>query len=305
MRIFLFLCLLVLLFSCTSREEFVIELNLQKGESYWQETINSNLVTTKMPTFTNESGSEQKTRINFSVDESAEGLFHVTAFFEEVEIKLMGEAEHLEEMEELFEKTSEFQELLREINFGFTISSKGKIIEIRDFDSVVQGLDDYFKSLLPAEQLPAAKLYGFLDESFFLEAMNISMAFYPDAPKRIGDSWSKETTMEGMLNMTINSDYTLKKVDESYFYIDVAGKVDFDLEGSFFKMLNEMGNVELSGEVFGSMKVERSSGWVIDSEMTQTGDIVMLMEFPGGGEEVNEVRTLNSMKSKVKGGLVK
>ncbi len=304
MRYYLFL-FLIFLFSCANKEEFVIELNLEQGESYWQEVININKVSTKMPMFTNEAGSEQKMRVNFTVDESADGMFHVTAFYEDLDIKLKGDNEDLEEMEELFEKTRGLQDLLKEMSFGFSINSKGEVSEVRGFDSITQGLDNYFKSLLPSEQMSAAKLYGFLDESFFLEAMNMSMTFYPDNPIRIGDVWSKETSMEGMINMTSHSDYTLKKVDENYFYIDVAGTVEFDLEGSFFNMLNEMGNVELSGEVFGSMKVDRSSGWLKESEITQTGDIVMVMEFPGSEEEDNEVRTINTTISKITGGLVK
>lgn len=304
MRYYLFL-FLIFLFSCANKEEFVIELNLEQGESYWQEVININKVSTKMPMFTNEAGSEQKMRVNFTVDESADGMFHVTAFYEDLDIKLKGDNEDLEEMEELFEKTRGLQDLLKEMSFVFSINSKGEVSEVRGFDVITQGLDDYFKSLLPAEQMSATKLYGFLDESFFLEAMNMSMTFYPDNPIRIGEVWSKETSMEGMINMTSHSDYTLKKVDENYFYIDVVGTVEFDLEGSFFNMLNEMGNVELSGEVFGSMKVDRSSGWLKESEITQTGDIVMVMEFPGSEEEDNEVRTINTTISKITGGLVK
>ena len=296
---------MIFLFSCANKEEFVIELNLEQGESYWQEVININKVSTKMPMFTNEAGSEQKMRVNITVDESADGMFHVTAFYEDLDIKLKGDNEDLEEMEDLFEKTRGLQDLLKEMSFGFSINSKGEVAEVRGFDAITQGLDDYFKSLLPSEQMSAAKLYGFLDESFFLEAMNMSMTFYPDSPKRIGDSWSKETSIEGMLNMTIKSDYTLKKVDKNYFYIDLDGTIEFDLDGGFFKMLDEMGNVELSGEVSGSMKVDRSSGWIIESEMQQTGDIVMVMEFPGSEGEDNEVRTINTTISKITGGLVK
>ncbi len=85
---------------------------------------------------------------------------------------------------------------------------------------------------------------------------------YPNQEIAIGDTWNKEIVIKAGNKMNCSAKYTLKEIHDEFAVIAMEGK----LYGSGEKFGNEY---SMDGKLTGTITVDISTGWPIDSETHQ------------------------------------
>ncbi len=114
------------------------------------------------------------------------------------------------------------------------------------------------------------------NEAGIIDSTENKMQFlirYPTKEISIGDVWEKEIVIKAGNNMNCSAKYTLKEIHGDFAIISIEGK----LYGSGEKFGNEF---SMEGKLTGSITVDITTGWPIDSDAHQ--DFILKM----GGKEI-------------------
>ena len=167
-----------------------------------------------------------------------------------------------------------------------TIAPDGTVRSVDGMEPVVESLVKDMKeemqkqmvqlmaNMSPQAQAEMAKrggLDGMLDEvaKGIREQLNDDKAqkklqevfdFYPSEPVRVGSTWSKDKTVDGIKESTT---YTVAARGGGVMNINVKTSVS----GSYEGMDAASGDTSLSGEESGTLQIDEATGWVLTGKM--------------------------------------
>jgi hypothetical protein len=130
-----------------------------------------------------------------------------------------------------------------------------------------------------AEQLGQEAVMASMQMSDMNQEIVNSFVSFPKQPVKIGDVWNTvdSVDMGGFPAVMINS-FTLKGFDDQFAWVDVYS--DFKIDKAAMQALGATGDeVTMTGYQKGTMKVEKSSGWSMASDLSQK--IQMKMDAQG------------------------
>ncbi|MDR2813851.1 MAG: DUF6263 family protein [Prevotellaceae bacterium] len=95
------------------------------------------------------------------------------------------------------------------------------------------------------------------------------LSFFPDKPVNVGDSWVSKVSKSVPFAMDFDAKVTLRSADEHVAYLEVEGEGKFSNLKQEMEMNNIKYSISYSVSQRGQVKVNRSTGWVISSEIEQ------------------------------------
>lgn len=137
-----------------------------------------------------------------------------------------------------------------------TMDETGKVVK-------TEGMDDLAGSGAEQQMTQQADLGA---------QMSAMSAIFPEKEIKEGDTWTGSSKGTSQVPIIMNNTYTVKEITSSEVIIELEGKVDLDEEAD---LPSQVGSVEVTGDVSGTMTVDRKTGWTKKVEMQQDMDIKM------------------------------
>jgi len=211
-----------------------------------------------------------------SVD--AFGDMTVNAKFDKVKVKMenpvLGTIEY--DSENPTEEVNPIAKLYSSLfgyEFNMIMAPDGEIKELKGINEM---MDKVVKSIVGAESEEDKKLACYLDsfkEQFGEETMMQSFGqtnwLLPDEPVEKGGSWTKKIEIDEGFPMVMIYNCTLKEMKWSKALIDVSSVIKSNPDGESIVMGPIKMKMDLSGEQYGTVEVNRKTGLPIGGSLTQ------------------------------------
>lgn len=172
-------------------------------------------------------------------------------------------------------------------SFEAKISKDGNIEQVDNLDAMFA---DLFKDYLDIPEMQRTQIIEQLKQSYgensFKGNLQMITAIFPDKEVKVNDIWNKQITMETSMKVLMDSEYTLKELTEEYALLAVSGSAITTDDGGFQEMNGMPTKFDLSGNILGTIKINRETGWIEHSDVHQEFEGYVELgdspQFPGG-----------------------
>lgn len=152
--------------------------------------------------------------------------------------------------------------------FRVQLNKFGEVVKIEDMDNLINKAFQKFSNLSQEQESEIKKiLRNSLGAKSFKESFEDSMTVFSSDAVEVGDSWKKSYTRENTAGIAFSKETTfvLKKVTKKFLFVDVQAEVK-TLNSSSGKQSKSPIRYELAGANVGTMKIDRQSGWTLNSK---------------------------------------
>jgi hypothetical protein len=277
------LVLMLVLFSCGSKEKIVLEYNLKQGDILKQNMVmNVDLVQKMM-------GQEMKIsltmemRMTFEVKECQDDNYTLEVKFKELKMNTgMGnisfDSNTTEDVATIANMSPMFKAIVDK-PFEIVMTKTGKAKSVKGLETLIDGMFNSFDESVPEDtRQQLIEQFGsqFSEESLKSQFEQYS-GYFHGKPVGIGDSWNtKVSTAAVNFAMDIDVKSTLKSIEDNAVNLDIDGTVSTP-EGYEQEVNGTKAKISLKGTQKGTFKMNKNTGWVISSDMTTAfnGEIVV------------------------------
>lgn len=264
-KITAFVLILALLACCTNKNKKVLQLNLKKGETYYQTTNTDMTIIQKF--------NQQQIKVST-------GIFAIAAF------KVIDANNTVYNLEVTYKKMSislnlpngtiefssyknsnadiyNFMNALIDKPFYIKLTKKGKIIEVNGIDSLINSLTDILKNL---DENKKEQVLKNIRNSFGEDAIKASFeritAIFPDDPVKVGDTWKNSIQLKSIAELQYDNNFELKEANKDYYLIacQSINKTINDVETVHQNGMNLRYN--LTGNQSSEIKIDPQTGWI-------------------------------------------
>lgn len=168
------------------------------------------------------------------------------------------------------------------------INKKGKVLEIKNADSLYTHLFDGFSQISEEKKAQFKKQ---MESSFGAESLKSgfqdAFAVLPSSTVGINDSWIATTLMKSIVKAEVSTTYKLKGITDGSYLIHGDAIVQSDGLGTFAELNGfPMRMRNTKGSVTSDIKVDKTTGWIIESKtlkkINADVDIKDSPNVPGG-----------------------
>lgn len=288
--------------NCQAKKN-TLELNLSKGGVYTQGS------TTNMKMQVSMMGQDVDLimsvggHMSFKVTDVKDAIYDLEACYDSMSMKMnvMGKEMQFtsEKLDDVNDMMSKMMSTIKNKTFNMKMSKKGKIFEVTNMDSIFS--DFYKMSPLSEEQQKQMKsqmdkIYG---EESFKSNMSQICDIFPDKPVDVGDKWTILGKLVSIMTTNISTTYELKEVAKDYYLLSSISQIlndstaTMDMNGMKVKL-------NLSGNITSDIKVNKVTGWIIESTGKQDIDADGKIE----GNMNGQIPEGMSMKMKLTGNII-
>jgi hypothetical protein len=179
--------------------------------------------------------------------------------------------------------------------FTMTVSPEGKVTDVK-------GVDKLFEEIVESMELPEGPMLDQMKESlkqqFGDEAMKQQMqqmlATLPEKPVGVGDSWSAESNLTGMLAMVIKNTWKVTSIKDGIVTLDGESTIEPAKDGEPMKMGPMSMKIDLTGSQKGTMELDEHSGFPLKAAINQDISGTVTTSQPGSDEEMSIPMTIKS-----------
>ncbi len=147
------------------------------------------------------------------------------------------------------------------------ITPKGEVLDVNG----VEELQAAVRKKLPAgaEAGPAlGALSQYLDKNSIKQMLESALGVYPDKPVEVGESWSKKRVFSPMFELTIDSKWTLQKLEDGVAIIATTSSsrsnANKPVEAGGMKM-----RFDLAGTQDGTIRMQQATGLILLGQAQQ------------------------------------
>lgn len=281
---------LLFLASCQGKKE-KLQLNLVKGQTYTQRLI-SNMTITQ-----NISGQQMNMtmavggKMVFKVVNSNDSIFDIDVRYESLSMKMgmpNGTMEFSSDKQDEKDVFSTVLGSMRNKSFMVRMDKYGKVKEVKNIDTLFSGFFEKFPQISNEQkQVISDQIKQAYGTKTFKGNLEMTSAIFPEHPVAIGDPWVTKTTMTmSGADVNLESNYKLKEVHPDYYLISGSSKLVTDNKGKFVQTNGMPVKYEMTGTMTTEIKVDRKTGWIIDSKTSQALNGAMEIKdnpkVPGG-----------------------
>lgn len=165
-------------------------------------------------------------------------------------------------------------------SFTMKMDKKGEVTDVKGMDKVIDGIMEQEKLIgKPEEAKVRESLEKEIGSDAIKETLGSAHSFFPKKAIKVGDKWSDEQNISAGFPLKIKTDYTFKEEKDGLVIITSESKIS--LGDGDKTMDNGMAKItydEFSGTQKGVTKVDKKTGWVMESTVDQDLDGKMTME---------------------------
>ncbi|MEM6392125.1 MAG: DUF6263 family protein [Planctomycetota bacterium] len=163
------------------------------------------------------------------------------------------------------------------------IAPDGEVVKVEGIDALIDkmvnalGLPEG-----PAKDAARQATKQQLNPESLKQMMAFSGGVYPGKPVAIGDTWDDQQSLSGIVPMIIDSTYTLTGFDDDTASLSVKGQISPQPDAEAFKVDQTQMMTKMNGTQVGRVVLDRKTGWVLSSEITQEIQCEMTVRPPQG-----------------------
>lgn len=257
----------------TKAQTVDLKLNLEKGKEYKQ-VFNSKA--TVIQEF-----NEQKVEIvmvingtmTYNVNFIDERGFDIEAKYEKLSMAMhlpQGTMEFNSDIDNANDIMSTFLSKMTNKPFGFVMSRTGKVLEVKNMDALWESVLSEFNQLTDTQkaQLMSQVKNAYGDKAF-KGNLEMTSAIFPENPVNKGDKWTVNTNLETTLAADMTTEYIFEDLTEDYALIKGNSRITSVNKDEYTESNGMHVKYELSGSMISEIKIDISSGWVIESKISQ------------------------------------
>jgi len=265
-------------------------LNLTKGEVYFQKMIsNASVIQTV-------NGQEMKMnmilngKMSYKVIDIQDSIYQMEVRYESLSMKMSLPSGVMEFNSEKNDEKDIFSSILGVIKnkpFLIKMTKTGKIKEVKNINLLFSNMFEKFPQLtdMQKQQIQNQLIQAYGEQSF-KGNLEMCSAIFSDSPVSKGDKWEIKTKLETGMDANMVSTYELKEINNSSYLISGASKIETAKKDPDIQSNGMPLNYNLSGTMSTEIKINRKSGWVIESKISQTikgtAEIKSNPQMPGG-----------------------
>ena len=266
-----------------------LKLNLEKGKSYRQEILAESSIKQDI------NGQEMEMTIKlggatiYKVMAVNENSYDLKVFYESLTMSTQTPMGAVSFSSENADESNIMSQILAEMKgktFDLVMSHSGEILEAKNVELLWKSVIDQFE----ISEFQKKQIFDQLSKAYGSEAMKGSIeaitAIYPNKPVVKGDKWTINTKLNSTMAANIVTEYELVELTSEYAIIRGNATVktadkeaNIKVEGKKIKYLME-------GTITSRIKVDRKSGWIINSDITQDMGGKVYMEMGDGMEDM-------------------
>lgn len=261
------------LISCKS-ETTDLSLRLEKGKEYRQSMISESTIVQDFD------GQEMKMEMNISgtmlyvVKEVNTDSYLMDCQFESLEMSMempqgsMSVSSASNDPNDIF---SSMMKAMTNKNFEVVMSKTGKVIEVRNIEQLWDSTINAFEELpqMQREQMKAQLMNAYGDKAL-KGNIEMSTAIYPDYAVNLGDTWNVDTTLNSAgMAAKITTEYEFSQLESDYALIKGTSKINTDDNNDTIEAENLAMKFDLSGNMTSEIKVDNTTGWIIEATIKQ------------------------------------
>lgn len=250
------------LFSWAQR--YQLELQLEKGASYSQymEADVSSIAKADNKDVHTDMG--VKGLMTFEVMDIIDSVYLLEAYYESIEWTMDLPNKSLKFSSEI-EKEGDVVSMLFEAMtynpFELKLSKTGKVLEIKNLDSVIFAALDEFELGQTEREGFYNQLHENFNESSVKSSIELATAMFPNAPVAIGEKWAKQTTIKSLVPLKLTMIYELKEVTPTQYVIQGSAKIQTVDKDATIEMGGMYLSYNLQGSLINELTIDRATGW--------------------------------------------
>lgn len=170
--------------------------------------------------------------------------------------------------------------------FRMKLSPQGYIQDIQGVDEMITRMLEQFGLLQdPALDALEQSLRDQFGEKAIKESMGNTMAIYPETPVKVGDAWNKTVVVSLGFPMILENTWTLVERQSGVAMIEVHSTIEPNLEEGPVEIGLTKLSYNISGEQWGTVEIDESTGWTLYSGITQQVSGTITLEGGDLGDE--------------------
>ncbi|TFF40714.1 DUF6263 family protein [Mucilaginibacter psychrotolerans] len=156
--------------------------------------------------------------------------------------------------------------------FGIVMSRRGKIVEVKNIDSLFAGV---IKDFPPISDAQVAQVIAQMKQSFGEKSIkgNLQETFviFPKVPLAVKGNWTTVNATEAAaISLTTKTTYTLNAIADKYYDVSGTAVITSDKVPAFKKSgVYLIRLMQPSGRYTARMKIDKTTGWVTESQITK------------------------------------
>jgi hypothetical protein len=176
---------------------------------------------------------------------------------------------------------------IKDKQFSMKMTSVGKIVEVKNLDSIFENVADKLSNLTPVQkQQIKDQLMQAYGEKAFKGSFEMVTAIYSNSAVQKGSTWTIKTKLESGMAATLTTTFELKDGTENYNLIIGNGKLETLDKDAYIQINGMPTKYNLTGTMNSSLKVNNKTGWIIEAKINQvmTGNVEIKdnPNLPGG-----------------------
>ncbi len=270
-----------------------IKLNLEVGESYHQtmnakSVINQVLSSKEIDMLMSMSGS-----MTYTVTEKKENIYTMEVVYDSLSMGVSMQGYNAEYNSETPKDTTDYISILlaalKDTKFGISMTDRGKIVDINNFESL---FDKAFKSIQKLEPTVRKQLEANLKNSFgkenFKNSFETITAIFPPKPVEIGRQWQAEAVLNNNMPVRINTLYKFEnETDDNYVITGVGTLISYQPKDGNNNTTPY--TYQLTGTVGSEIKLDKNTGWIKEARVKQEMNGYSMLKSEIGTENPNKI----------------
>lgn len=267
-----------------------LELKLKKDSTYYQKIVSTSLVT---QTF-NEQAIELNMGVSgvmaFKVIDFKDNIYTMEVKYEQLGLSMGitgGETTDFNSNKnDTNDMVSTILKNMIKKSFNLKMDKTGKILEVTNieklYESMFEGLENVSDE--QKEQIKAQLMTTYGSDSL-KGNIEMSTAIFPTIQVKKGDKWNIITDLSAGFIAKLNSTYELKEINKDSYTINGNGTLTSETNDKYVESNGVFIKYNIGGAVLSQITVDKATGWISESKITQTFEGTNHIKFEADSTE--------------------
>lgn len=298
------LCLLLIalctLTSTQAQQQTTLKLNLEKGKTYKQATETTSQIVQQI------SGQEFVMNMTIAgsmaylVKEVKENDYTLEVKYENLSMAIELPQASVEFSSDKDDKEDILSTILAEMihkPFHIIMTKTGKVTQVNGIEAMFENSFKRFSELSEAQtsQIKAQLMQAY-GEKAFKGSIEMVTAVYPQKPVSLNDTWEVNTKIESGMAADMNTTYKYAESNANYNLIQGESTIATADKDAYITINGKSTKYDLTGTMSSTVKVDKTSGWIIEANVKQTIQGDAYIKLGGTEEEATKIPITMSTK---------